>query len=76
MKLNSFFMVLMYVSFDLSKQLRILPSSWMLFVTVKTAYAVVLTTAVKPVTGLEEESRQAKVVSIGHSLYVDVKLMA
>ena len=48
----------------------------MLSATVKTAYAVLLRTAVKPVTGLEEESIQAKVVSIGHSLYVDVKLMA
>lgn len=44
--------------------------------TVKTAYTVLLTTAVKPVTGLEVESRQAKVVSIGHSLIVDAKLMA
>jgi hypothetical protein len=40
----------------------------MLFVTEKTAYAVLLITAVKPVTGFEEKSRQAKVVSIGHSL--------
>ena len=45
----------------------------MLSATVKTAYGVLLTNAVKPVTALEKESRQVKVVSIGHSLYVDVK---